>query len=76
MNTCPYCGSKKNRVESGRNRNGTFERSDEVLQDLLDDTQPTHWYYSNAALVYEGLLYPRIHFMMPDKSPTYSSLPR
>jgi IS1 family transposase len=50
----------------------TFERSDEVLQDLLDDTQPARWYYSDAALVYAELLYPETHFMMSDKSQTFS----
>lgn len=50
----------------------SFERSDEALQDLLDDTQPARWYYSDAALVYEELLYPGTHFMLPNKSQTFT----
>jgi IS1 family transposase len=50
----------------------TFERSDEVFQDLLDDLPPARWFYSDANSVYQDLSYSGTNFLMPDKSQTYS----
>ena len=43
------------------------------MQDALDRVPPAQWYYSDAAPVYEGLMYyPGTHMPMLDKSQTYS----
>jgi insertion element IS1 protein InsB len=43
------------------------------VQGALDHVPPARWYYSDAAPVYDGLLYyPGIHQSMRDKSQTYS----
>ena len=50
-----------------------FQASEEVVQDALDQVPQARWYYSDAAPVYDGLLYyPGIHQAMWDKSQTYS----
>ena len=50
----------------------TFERSDEICQDLLDELPSARWFYSDANSVYQDLSYSGTHFLMPDKSQTYS----
>ena len=46
--------------------------SDENLQDVLDDTLPSHWYYSDLLAAYQELAYDfGIHFPMKNKSQTY-----
>jgi insertion element IS1 protein InsB len=50
----------------------TFERSEDVIQEVIDASCPARWYYSDAFQVYEPLIYPGIHTMMHDKSQTYS----
>jgi len=42
------------------------------MQDVVDSAPASRWYYSDAFPVYEYLIYPGIHFMMRDKSQTYS----
>ena len=50
-----------------------FQASEDVVQEALDDVPQAQWYYSDAAPVYDGLLYyPGIHMQMNDKSQTYS----
>ena len=50
-----------------------FQASEEVVQGALDPVPPARWYYSDAAPVYEGLMYyPGIHMPRYDKSQTYS----
>lgn len=46
---------------------------EEAVQGALDDVPQAHWYYSDAAPVYDGLLYyPGLHQAMNNKSQTYS----
>jgi insertion element IS1 protein InsB len=50
-----------------------WQVSDEPLQDVLDETLPARWYYSDLLAAYQELAYDfGIHFPMPDKSQTYS----
>lgn len=50
-----------------------FQATEDVVQAALDKVPPAYWYFSDAAPVYEGLLYdPGIHWPMNDKSQTYS----
>jgi insertion element IS1 protein InsB len=47
--------------------------NEEVVQDALDVVPQARWYYSDAAPVYEGLLYyPGLHQPRFDKLQTYS----
>src|SRR5664279_385782 len=49
------------------------ERSETVLQDLVDEAPQALFYFSDAFSTYEALLYkPGIHVSMTDKSQTYS----
>ena len=50
----------------------TFERSEDVIQDVVDAAPPARWYYSDGFPGYASLIYPGIHFMMDDKSQTFS----
>ena len=46
---------------------------EEVVQGALDSAPQADWYYSDAAPVYDGLLYyPGLHLAMNNKSQTYS----
>ena len=46
---------------------------EEVVQGTLDSVPQADWYYSDAAPVYDGLLYyPGLHLALNDKSQTYS----
>lgn len=46
---------------------------EDVVQAALDEVPPARWFYSDAAPVYDGLLYyPGLHQALPDKSQTYS----
>lgn len=50
-----------------------FQADEEVVQGALDHVPSARWYYSDAAPVYEGLMYyPGIHMPQSDKSQTYS----
>jgi len=50
-----------------------FQVDEDVVQGALDRVPSAQWYYSDAAPVYDGLLYdPGIHQAMRDKSQTYS----
>lgn len=50
-----------------------WQVSDENLQEVLDNTQPARWYYSDQLAAYQELAYDfGIHFPMSDKSQTYS----
>ena len=50
-----------------------WQVSDENLQQMLDDTLPAHWYYSDMLAAYQELAYDfGLHFPMDDKSQTYS----
>jgi len=50
-----------------------WQVSDENLQEVLDDTPPGHWYYSDLLAAYQELAYDfGIHFPMNNKSQTYS----
>lgn len=50
-----------------------WQVSDEKLQDVLDDSLPARWYYTDLLAAYQELAYDfGIHFSMDDKSQTYS----
>jgi IS1 family transposase len=50
-----------------------WQVSDENLLEVLDNTLPARWYYSDLLAAYQELAYDfGIHFPMPDKSQTYS----
>jgi IS1 family transposase len=50
-----------------------WQVSDENLQQVLDESLPAHWYYSDLLAAYQELAYDfGIHFPMHDKSQTYS----
>ena len=50
-----------------------WQVSDENLQEVLDNTLPARWYYSDLLAAYQELAYDfGIHFPMGDKSQTYS----
>jgi len=50
-----------------------WQVSDENLHEVLDDTLPARWYYSDLLAAYQELAYDfGIHFPMPNKSQTYS----
>lgn len=50
-----------------------WQVSDQNLQEVLDDTPPAYWYYSDLLAAYQELAYDfGIHFPMHDKSQTYS----
>jgi IS1 family transposase len=50
-----------------------WQVSDENLQEVLDETLPARWYYSDLLTAYQELAYDfGIHFPMKGKSQTYS----
>lgn len=50
-----------------------FQADEDLVQDALDHVPSARWYYSDAAPVYEGLMYyPGIHLPQAGKSQTYS----
>jgi len=50
-----------------------YQADEETMQGALDYVPQAQWYYSDAAPVYDGLLYyPGLHQAMNDKSQTYS----
>src|SRR5574341_1030952 len=50
----------------------SFDRSEEVIQNVVDAAPPARWYYSDGFPGYECLIYPGIHLMIDDKSQTFS----
>src|SRR5262245_40190612 len=49
-----------------------FERSEALLQKLVDTAPQAHFYYSDLFATYRNLVYkPGLHTPMPDKNETY-----
>ena len=49
-----------------------WERSEAVLQQLLDSSPYATTYYTDGFLLYQAGIYAGVHHPMPDKSQTYS----